>query len=29
MVTDRYQHIRHHPEPADLVEWAAAEPICP
>ncbi|MCV2395339.1 RNA methyltransferase [Actinotalea sp. M2MS4P-6] len=23
MVTDRYQHIRHHPEVADLVAWAA------
>jgi tRNA G18 (ribose-2'-O)-methylase SpoU len=23
MVTDRYQHIRHHPEAADLAEWAA------
>jgi tRNA G18 (ribose-2'-O)-methylase SpoU len=23
MVTDRYQHIRHHPTVADLVEWAA------
>lgn len=22
MVTDRYQHIRHHPTPEDLVEWA-------
>jgi len=22
MVTDRYQHVRHHPEPADLVTWA-------
>ncbi len=25
MVTDRYQHIRHHPEAADLARWAAAE----
>lgn len=25
MVTDRYQHIRHHPEPADLATWAAAQ----
>ena len=24
MVTDRYQHIRHHPEPADLAAWAEA-----
>ncbi len=23
MVTDRYQHIRHHPEPEDLANWAA------
>ena len=23
MVTDRYQHIRHHPEPGDLARWAA------
>ncbi len=23
MVTDRYQHIRHHPTPGDLAEWAA------
>ncbi len=23
MVTDRYQHLRHHPEVADLVAWAA------
>ncbi len=22
MVTDRYQHLRHHPTPADLVAWA-------
>jgi len=22
MVTDKYQHVRHHPEPADLVTWA-------
>lgn len=22
MVTDRYQHVRHHPEPSDLVRWA-------
>jgi tRNA G18 (ribose-2'-O)-methylase SpoU len=25
MVTDRYQHIRHHPEIEDFVAWAAAE----
>jgi tRNA G18 (ribose-2'-O)-methylase SpoU len=25
MVTDRYQHIRHHPQVEDLVAWAAAE----
>jgi len=25
MVTDRYQHIRHHPDAADLAAWAAAE----
>jgi tRNA G18 (ribose-2'-O)-methylase SpoU len=25
MVTDRYQHIRHHPEASDLAAWAAAE----
>ena len=25
MVTDRYQHIRHHPTIDDLVAWAAAE----
>ncbi len=24
MVTDRYQHIRHHPEPGDLAAWAEA-----
>ncbi len=23
MVTDRYQHVRHHPEPSDLATWAA------
>lgn len=23
MVTDRYQHVRHHPEPTDLARWAA------
>ncbi len=25
MVTDRYQHVRHHPEVDDLVTWAAGE----
>jgi len=25
MVTDRYQHIRHHPEVAELAGWAAAD----
>lgn len=25
MVTDRYQHVRHHEHPADLTTWAAAE----
>lgn len=25
MVTDRYQHIRHHPDVATLVEWARSE----
>jgi tRNA G18 (ribose-2'-O)-methylase SpoU len=25
MVTDRYQHVRYHSTPADLVAWAAAE----
>ena len=25
MVTDRYQHVRHHPDVAALVEWARAE----
>ncbi|MEM7272034.1 MAG: RNA methyltransferase [Actinomycetota bacterium] len=24
MVTDRYQHVRHHPEPEDLAAWAEA-----
>jgi tRNA G18 (ribose-2'-O)-methylase SpoU len=23
MVTDRYQHIRHHPQPQDLARWAS------
>jgi tRNA G18 (ribose-2'-O)-methylase SpoU len=27
MVTDRYQHIRHHPEVDDLVAWAQAEDL--
>lgn len=27
MVTDRYQHIRHHPTIADFVEWAAGEDL--
>lgn len=27
MVTDRYQHIRHHPEASDLAAWAHAEGI--
>ncbi|MGL5829989.1 MAG: TrmH family RNA methyltransferase [Angustibacter sp.] len=25
MVTDRYQHLRHHPQPGDLAAWARAE----
>jgi tRNA G18 (ribose-2'-O)-methylase SpoU len=25
MVTDRYQHVRHHPQVADLLCWAAGE----
>src|ERR671926_1599217 len=25
MVTDRYQHVRHHPAVGDLVAWAAGE----
>jgi tRNA G18 (ribose-2'-O)-methylase SpoU len=25
MVTERYQHVRHHPEITDLLRWAAAE----
>ena len=25
MVTDRYQHVRHHPEPDDLVQWAQGQ----
>jgi tRNA G18 (ribose-2'-O)-methylase SpoU len=27
MVTDRYQHIRHHPRTVDLVDWAAARDL--
>jgi tRNA G18 (ribose-2'-O)-methylase SpoU len=27
MVTDRYQHIRHHPSTEALVEWASAEAL--
>ena len=27
MVTDRYQHVRHHPEIADFVGWAAAQAL--
>jgi len=27
MVTDRYQHVLHHPEVGDLVNWAAAEQV--
>ncbi|BDH08868.1 MULTISPECIES: TrmH family RNA methyltransferase [Streptomyces] len=27
MVTDRYQHVRHHPDTADLTAWAAAEEL--
>ena len=27
MVTDRYQHLHHHPDPAALVAWAAAEDL--
>jgi tRNA G18 (ribose-2'-O)-methylase SpoU len=27
MVTDRYQHLRHHPDPAALVAWAAAHDL--
>jgi tRNA G18 (ribose-2'-O)-methylase SpoU len=27
MVTDRYQHIRHHPTVEDFVEWARAEDL--
>lgn len=25
MVTDRYQHVQHHPDVADLLSWAAAD----
>ncbi|KAF4408274.1 MULTISPECIES: TrmH family RNA methyltransferase [Streptomyces] len=27
MVTDRYQHVRHHPDTAGLTAWAAAEKL--
>ena len=27
MVTDRYQHIRHHPDPDDLATWASDEGV--
>jgi tRNA G18 (ribose-2'-O)-methylase SpoU len=27
MVTDRYQHVRHHPDAAALVEWARGEDL--
>lgn len=27
MVTDRYQHVRHHPQVADLAAWAEAEDL--
>ncbi|MFJ9409095.1 TrmH family RNA methyltransferase [Streptomyces sp. NPDC101393] len=27
MVTDRYQHVRHHPDTEDLTAWAAAEDL--
>ena len=27
MVTDRYQHVRHHPSVADFAAWAAAEDL--
>ncbi len=27
MVTDRYQHVRHHPTPDDLVSWAKANQL--
>ncbi|TFC30562.1 RNA methyltransferase [Cryobacterium sp. TMT2-18-3] len=27
MVTDRYQHVLHHPDVASFVEWAAAETV--
>ena len=27
MVTDRYQHLRHHPEPTDLARWAEQEAL--
>ena len=27
MVTDRYQHVEHHPDVAELVDWAAAQQL--
>jgi tRNA G18 (ribose-2'-O)-methylase SpoU len=27
MVTDRYQHVRHHPQVADLVAWARSQAL--
>jgi tRNA G18 (ribose-2'-O)-methylase SpoU len=27
MVTDRYQHVLHHPDVADFVEWARAQAL--
>jgi tRNA G18 (ribose-2'-O)-methylase SpoU len=27
MVTDRYQHVRHHPQPEDLARWATEQGI--
>ncbi|HWV25744.1 MAG TPA: RNA methyltransferase [Aeromicrobium sp.] len=27
MVTDRYQHVRHHPEMADLIAWARGQDV--
>lgn len=29
MVTDRYLHVYHHPEPADLFKWLAAHDVTP
>ena len=28
MVTDRYQHVRHHSSVDDLAAWATAERVC-